>query len=255
MRSTITYTLGFYQERLYLDGTDAISGFGNDLDNYILGNSAFNAIPGERAATITSTAEGGEATIRSLAGYGNDHLDGWTGNDTLFGQWGNDRSTGGGGRQRVILDGGSGNDLLDGWTGNDSLYGGADNDHLFGGEGYDTLYGDTGADNFFFNTPLGSTNVGIPLPISIMWKTTKYGSRQGYLHPAWAIREAFPMQLSDGPPRALRWTATTSSFITAPIKPFGTTQMGMVEVLPPNSPPSRALRNQMLWNIDFTVVA
>ena len=46
VRSTITYTLGNYQERLYLDGTAAINGYGNALDNSITGNGANNSLSG-----------------------------------------------------------------------------------------------------------------------------------------------------------------------------------------------------------------
>ncbi|MDD1458344.1 cadherin domain-containing protein, partial [Dolichospermum sp. ST_sed7] len=67
--STITYTLTTNLENLTLQGTTAINGTGNDLNNRITGNTADNVLTG---------------------GLGNDTLTGNAGLDTLIGGKGND---------------------------------------------------------------------------------------------------------------------------------------------------------------------
>ncbi|MFY7800000.1 MAG: calcium-binding protein, partial [Dolichospermum sp.] len=67
--STVTYTLTPNTENLTLQGTAAINGTGNDLNNSITGNAAANILTG---------------------GLGNDTLTGDLGNDTLTGGAGND---------------------------------------------------------------------------------------------------------------------------------------------------------------------
>jgi VCBS repeat-containing protein len=68
--STISYTLTSHVENLVLMGTSAITGTGNDLDNYLAGNDANNKLRG---------------------GDGNDTLTGGNGTDTLIG--GHDQDT------------------------------------------------------------------------------------------------------------------------------------------------------------------
>ena len=72
--SGIAYTLGANVERLYLSGSAAINGTGNELANSLLGNAAANRLEG---------------------GAGNDNLNGGAGADTLSGGLGNDALTGG----------------------------------------------------------------------------------------------------------------------------------------------------------------
>ena len=69
VRSTVSYTLTANVEDLALDGTAAIHGTGNSLDNAIYGNAASNSISG---------------------GAGNDYLVGGMGSDTLTGGAGKD---------------------------------------------------------------------------------------------------------------------------------------------------------------------
>jgi Ca2+-binding RTX toxin-like protein len=67
--SSVTYTLTTNIENLTLQGTTAINGIGNNLNNIITGNTADNVLTG---------------------GLGNDTLIGGAGADTLIGGYGND---------------------------------------------------------------------------------------------------------------------------------------------------------------------
>jgi subtilisin family serine protease len=69
IRTTVTYTLPDFVEKLTLMGASAINGTGNALNNYLTGNKAANVLTG---------------------GAGNDTLDGGAGIDTLRGGAGND---------------------------------------------------------------------------------------------------------------------------------------------------------------------
>ena len=186
--STVSYALGNYLERLVLQGTAGISGYGNTLNNAIYGNTGSNYLYGNAGNDYLS------------GGSGNDTLNGGTGNDTMYGGAGNDtyyvdsaadvvtetssadgydtvystvsRSLGNY-QERLILQGtassGYGNTLNNSITGNnannylygnagsDQLVGGAGNDILNGGIGSDGLAGGTGADRFLFDTALNST--------------------------------------------------------------------------------------------------
>ncbi|NJP21740.1 MAG: calcium-binding protein, partial [Hydrococcus sp. CRU_1_1] len=79
--SSISYSLGANLERLFLTGTAAINGTGNNRNNLIQGNAGNNLIN---------------------AGIGNDTLIGAAGNDTLVGSFGNDVLAGGVGSDRFI---------------------------------------------------------------------------------------------------------------------------------------------------------
>ncbi|KQW31884.1 hypothetical protein ASE36_06635 [Rhizobium sp. Root274] len=116
MTSLTSYRLGNYIENLTYTGTSAFKGYGNSLDNVMIGGSGANTLDG---------------------GAGNDTLYGQGGNDTLLGNTGND-----------TLYGGEGNDRLDGGTGDDWLSGGLGNDTLTGGAGADKfVFAETGAGN------------------------------------------------------------------------------------------------------------
>ncbi|KTE31614.1 MULTISPECIES: beta strand repeat-containing protein [unclassified Sphingopyxis] len=98
VRVGFSYTLGTAVERLELQGSEAINGTGNELDNDLIGNSAINRLEG---------------------GAGNDLLDGGGAADTLFGGTGNDRLLGGAGND--ILDPGTGVDRVEGGSGADTI--------------------------------------------------------------------------------------------------------------------------------------
>ena len=189
--SSITYTLGANVENLYLIGTAAINGTGNDGDNTLSGNSANNWL---------------------TSGAGNDTLVGGTGADTMIGGTGNDtyyvdstgdvvtenanegadtvtssitytlganvenltlngtasiRGTGNNGDNVITgnsaantLTGSAGNDILQGWGGNDTLIGTSGNNLLAGGTGADTLTSSDGNDLYIGGSGNDTINTG-----------------------------------------------------------------------------------------------
>jgi Ca2+-binding RTX toxin-like protein len=145
VQASITYSLGANLENLQLLGAQNINGFGNELNNTIIGNDGAN------------------------------RLDGFGGNDTFFGGLGNDTyvvdsdtdvvnetlATGGldtvessvtyslgANLENLVL---TGNDAIDG-TGNElnnTITGNSGNNTLDGGAGIDTLSG-LGGDDIYF---------------------------------------------------------------------------------------------------------
>ncbi|MFG1379695.1 putative Ig domain-containing protein, partial [Xanthobacter autotrophicus] len=81
--STVSFKLGDNIEYLTLQGTAAINGTGNSLNNSIIGNSAANIL---------------------LGGAGNDSMSGGAGNDTLDGGTGIDGMSGGAGDDIYFVD-------------------------------------------------------------------------------------------------------------------------------------------------------
>jgi Ca2+-binding RTX toxin-like protein len=183
----IDYTVGANAEQLFLYGS-ATTGYGNALDNKLVGNS--------NADTLR-----GYAGNDSLYGYaGNDILNGGTGNDTMMGGAGDDMyyvdsagdvvseaasagtdrvnsyinytlgsnveqlylygsaTTGTGNSLNNKIVGNSNDDYLYGYDGNDTLDGGTGNDTMVGGAGNDTLNGGVGQDRFIF-AESGSANL------------------------------------------------------------------------------------------------
>ncbi|AOX02274.1 hypothetical protein BJP34_25050 [Moorena producens PAL-8-15-08-1] len=148
--SSINYTLGANLEKLIL--TDcAYNGYGNILNNTIVGNDKDNYLWGN-SGNDDLYGNGGNDTLHG--GFGNDSLFGGTGDDTLIGASGND-----------LLIGDVGNDFLFGYAGNDSLFGDSGNDFIQGyqsssqGE-LDILTGGTGADTFVLGKNGFVTEIG-----------------------------------------------------------------------------------------------
>lgn len=108
--SSLDFTLGNFIENLILEGIEGINGYGNSLNNTIIGNVGDNTMYG---------------------GVGQDILVGGGGLDWLVGDAGDD-----------ILYGDAGDDLLEGNSGSDKLYGGAGDDVLAAGDGPATDKGD-----------------------------------------------------------------------------------------------------------------
>nr|MCE2718594.1 DUF4347 domain-containing protein [Anabaena sp. 49628_E55] len=162
VESSITWTLKNHLENLTLQGTTAINGTGNNLNNIITGNTGNNTLNG---------------------GLGNDTLNGDLGNDTLIGGAGNDSYyvdntvdtitelvnqgtdivfstvtyTLTPNTENLTLQGttainGTGNELNNNITGNAAdniLTGGLGNDTLTGNAGADTLIGGVGNDSLY----------------------------------------------------------------------------------------------------------
>jgi serralysin len=134
--SSVTFALSPNVENLtLLDGSGAIDGTGNDLDNDIIGNDSNNTIHGLGGADRIY-AEEGEDTV--YGDDGGDAIHGGTQGDDLFG-----------GRHNDTLYGEDGDDFLSGGADNDTLYGGADQDELVGGSGSDAMSGSTGNDIYW----------------------------------------------------------------------------------------------------------
>ncbi len=147
VNSKVNWTLGSNLEKLTLvsiaDGSVAVTGAGNELDNLITGNELNNNLSG---ANGHDTVLGGSGLDTITGGDGNDSLSGEADADNLSGGNGNDALLGGDGGD--VLAGGSGNDSLSGDAGNDNLSGGDGSDSLAGGAGDDTLVGGTGNDQY-----------------------------------------------------------------------------------------------------------
>jgi Ca2+-binding RTX toxin-like protein len=92
VRSSVSWALGSFVEKLSLTGTAAINGTGNGLGNTITGNGAANTLDGGA----------GDDFLYGLGG--NDVLKGGTGHDLLAGGAGADSLTGGSGRDIFRFD-------------------------------------------------------------------------------------------------------------------------------------------------------
>jgi serralysin len=176
--ASISYALAANVENLVLAGT-AVSGTGNELDNFITGNDVANILSGG-AGNDSLVGNGGDDSLDG--GLGADSMAGGTGNDSYVvdntgdvvteqaGQ-GTDTVTSsisytlGDNVENLVLTGGAtdgtgngldnvvtgnelGNSLLGG-AGNDTLYGLGGNDVLDGGAGADKMVGGTGNDTYY----------------------------------------------------------------------------------------------------------
>ncbi|MGH8625142.1 MAG: hypothetical protein ACREYC_07695, partial [Gammaproteobacteria bacterium] len=176
VRSSVSYALSLSPlESLLLQGTEAISGTGNVLNNKLdgSGNPAANVLAGG-AGDDRYMVGAGDIVVEELNG-GIDEV--WSGvsiealganveNAVLIGGGGALSATGNELDNRVqgdfgdnLLDGAGGNDTLLGSSGNDTLFGGSDNDTLDGGQGDDILDGGTGDDTYFWGGASGKDTI------------------------------------------------------------------------------------------------
>ncbi|MFN9405480.1 MAG: VWD domain-containing protein, partial [Dolichospermum sp.] len=159
--SIIDYTLGDNLENLTLQGTTAINGTGNALNNNITGNAADNLLTGNLG---NDTLNGGAGADTMIGGAGDDsyYVDSTADIITENLNEGTDRVfsiidyTLGDNLENLTLQGtttinGTGNELNNSITGNAAdnlLTGGLGNDTLNGGAGSDTLIGGLGNDSY-----------------------------------------------------------------------------------------------------------
>jgi Ca2+-binding RTX toxin-like protein/pimeloyl-ACP methyl ester carboxylesterase len=176
--STLGWTLGANQERLYLTGTAVINATGNALANTLYGNANSNANVLSGGLGNDVYYAGANDGVVELAGEGSDSVYSYgsfalganvenltlnvateallTGNElanSIRGNAGNDFLSGGAGNDK--LNGAAGNDILEGGDGNDGLTdtsgttlfnGGAGNDVLSGGVAAEIYLGGVGND-------------------------------------------------------------------------------------------------------------
>jgi len=186
VRASVSFRLGANVENLVLTGSSAINGYGNSLNNLIIGNTANNYLDGGDGNDNLNSGLGNDTLV---GGAGNDYLNGAEGDDSMSGGMGNDsyfvdstldtirenldegtdtvRSSvnftlgdnlenlvltgssatdGNGNSLNNLIAGNTANNYIDGRDGNDNLNGGLGNDTLVGGDGNDYLNGGEGND-------------------------------------------------------------------------------------------------------------
>jgi Ca2+-binding RTX toxin-like protein len=147
----------------------AAFGVGNELGNWMLGNTSNNLLIGW----------GGADTIYGEAG--NDQLFGGDGNDQLFGEAGIDYIVGGLGDDRI--DGGMSADEIYGQDGDDIIGGGTsfDTDIMVGGSGNDTIYGDSGRGDYdLMHGNVGNDSFYVDTPADLVFEQVGEGNDTVY---------------------------------------------------------------------------
>jgi Ca2+-binding RTX toxin-like protein len=188
VQSSVSYTLAANAEQLILTGTAAIDATGNELANYLLGNTGSNVLDGGLGNDIldswgsgTDTLKGGDGddtyyvyddagdSVTESASEGVDKvyssvsytLPANVENLTLtdWAWWSSIDIDAAGNELDNLLTGNYGINVLDGGLGNDTLQGGEGNDTLQGGGGNDTYVVDDAGDRVTENTNEGSDTV------------------------------------------------------------------------------------------------
>ena len=151
--TTVTYTLTTNTENLTLQGTTAINGTGNTLNNIITGNTGNNVLTGGTGAdTLIGGAGNDSYYVDNTADSITENLN--QGTDIVFSSVTYTLTTN---LENLTLQGttainGTGNDLNNSITGNTAaniLTGGLGNDTLTGNAGADTLIGGKGNDSLY----------------------------------------------------------------------------------------------------------
>ncbi len=171
VRSSLTYRLGDNLENLTLTGRQSIDGYGNELDNTLVGNAANNTLDGGLGADAMAGGRGNDTYILDNVGDSVSEQGGG-GTDTVVSPF---DYTLGAGLENLTLAGealtGTGNSLnnvitgtgadneLRGLDGDDTLDGGTGNDTLVGGRGDDTFIVDSLDDSVSENTGEGTDRV------------------------------------------------------------------------------------------------
>ncbi|MGQ3280930.1 MAG: calcium-binding protein, partial [Shinella sp.] len=165
VQSEVSYKLPDNVENLFLSGSTAINGTGNDGSNGLYGNSAANQLNGRAGADLMIGRGGDDVYIvedtgdivKEQASEGIDlvyALVSYTLTDdveNLVLKTANSLNGNGNALDNEIS-GNAGANILSGWRGSDTLKGAAGNDTLIGGLGADKLYGGSGADTFLFQS-------------------------------------------------------------------------------------------------------
>ena len=126
--STVTLTLAANAEALFMNGTSAINGTGNALNNLVRGNTAANTLNGGSGNDVLEGGAGNDiltdtaGTALFNGGAGTDTLTGGAGAEIYLGGLGNDTYTTAGGNDIVLFNKGDGQDTFAaGGTGSDII--------------------------------------------------------------------------------------------------------------------------------------
>jgi Ca2+-binding RTX toxin-like protein len=161
--TTVTYTLTTNTENLTLQGTTAINGTGNNLNNIITGNAADNVLTGGTGAdTMIGGAGNDSYYVDNTADIITESVN--QGTDSVFSTVTYTLTPN---TENLTLQGttainGTGNELNNIITGNTAdnvLIGGLGNDTLIGGAGNDSYYVDSTADSITENVNEGTDSV------------------------------------------------------------------------------------------------
>lgn len=156
IHASADHTMGFGIETMYLTGTAAVNGTGNQMANTIVGNAFANVIDGGAGVDTMTGGEGNDTYYVDVTADVVSETSSTGGTDTVRSTADNYTMTLN--IESLILEGtrtinATGNYQANSMTGNDSanvLNGAGGNDVLIGAGGFDTLTGGTGRDTFAF---------------------------------------------------------------------------------------------------------